>query len=134
MLYTGQEVGFDHPFEFFETDSVQPDYTGNEVTVFYEMLNALRHGNGAFAAGRDNGGAIEFLPTESEDVLAFTRKGNGGQALVIVNLSPETRKVAFKGAAPSTAGMKNYFAPQITQLPEELGAWQYVVFTSPLKR
>lgn len=134
MLYTGQEVGFDHAFEFFETDAVQPDYTGNEVTVFYEMLNALRHGNGAFDAGRDNEGAIEFLPTESEDVLAFTRQGNGGRALVVVNLSPESRKVAFKGSKPSTEGMMNYFAPAITQIPKELGAWEYVVYTTPLAK
>ncbi len=133
MLYTGQEVGFDHPFEFFEADAVQPDYTANEVTVFYEMLNALRHGNGAFNAGRDSEGTIEFLPMESEDVLAFTRTGNGGQALVIVNLSPERKKVDFKGSAPFTVGMMNYFAPHITQIPAELDAWQYAVFTTPLK-
>ena len=33
MLYTGQEVGFNHAFEFFEPDSVQPDYGANEVTA-----------------------------------------------------------------------------------------------------
>lgn len=50
MMYTGQEVGFNHAFEFFELDPSQPDYTHNQITSFYEMLNALKHNHSALNA------------------------------------------------------------------------------------
>lgn len=129
MLYTGQEVGFNHPFEFFELDGVQPDYQANEFTVFYEMLNALKHGNRAFDAGR-RGGSFTVLPTDSDDVLAFERAKDGDRAVVIVNLSGDVRKLGFRKGTPAVDGLTDYFAGTAARLPAELQPWQYLILTS----
>lgn len=50
LVYTGQEMGFDHRFEFFEKDPV-PAWEHNGFTDFYTALIRLRHENPALAAG-----------------------------------------------------------------------------------
>ncbi len=87
MMYTGQEVGFNHAFEFFELDPSQPDYTHNQISSFYEMLNALKHNHSALnASGQMD--SMQVWQTTSPDVLAFTRSDASGDAVtVLVNLS-----------------------------------------------
>lgn len=127
MLYTGQEVGFNHPFEFFETDSITPDYTANEVTAFYEMLNSLKRNKKSLSAARPNNN-ITFYNASDEDILAFTRDSADDAVTVIMNLSNETKPVVFSKRAPAVEGMTEYFNGVEAKLPSQLEPWQYVVF------
>ena len=70
LIYTGQEMGWNKRFEFFEKDHI-PAWEENEYTDFYKWLIALRHDNPALAAG-DKGGKFEVLSTE-DSTLVFTR-------------------------------------------------------------
>ncbi len=101
MMYTGQEVGFNHAFEFFELDPSQPDYTHNQITSFYEMLNALKHNHSALnASGQMD--SMQVWQTTSPDVLAFTRSDASGDAVtVLVNLSAGENMITFTDQAPS---------------------------------
>lgn len=131
MLYNGQEVGFNKALEFFEHDAT-PDYTPNEFTTFYQMLNALRHSNSAFNAGRDNQGSFTPIPTASNDIVAFERKNGNDRAIVIANLSNADVKLNFKGKNPDLKGLTNLFNPVADSLPSGLKPWQYLVFTTPV--
>ncbi len=126
MLYTGQETGFNHPFEFFDRDSIQPSYAANEFTAFYEALNSLKHNNKSLSARAP----IKFLPPPSDDIIAFTRsaEGSNDEVLVIANLSDTPGKLDFKkGTAPNIEGMTDYFSSAPAQLPAELAPWQYLL-------
>ncbi len=70
LIYTGQEMGWNKRFEFFEKDHI-PAWEENEYTDFYKWLIALRHDNPALAAG-DKGGKFEVVSTE-DSTLVFTR-------------------------------------------------------------
>lgn len=85
LVYTGQEMGWNHRFEFFEKDPV-PAWDENEYTEFYRWLIALRHENPALAAG-ERGGAFELVPDSPDDVFAFTRTLDGNKVTVSVHLS-----------------------------------------------
>lgn len=128
MLYTGQEVGFNHPFEFFETDTVQPNYTPNQLTTFYEMLNSLKHTNSALNAW----GQLDTMTVWNNmdrDVLAFTREdASGNKVTVMVNLASEDAQLTFTDLTPSADSMVNYFTGAPAELPNHLGPWQYVVW------
>ena len=50
LIYTGQEIGYDHRFEFFEKDPV-PAWEWNERSDFYRSLVDMRHAHPALAAG-----------------------------------------------------------------------------------
>ena len=70
LIYTGQEMGWNKRFEFFQRDPV-PAWEKNEYFDFYKELIAIRHANPALAAGA-NGGAFEVVSAE-DSVLVFTR-------------------------------------------------------------
>lgn len=129
MMYTGQEVGFNHPFEFFETDPVTPDYTANEFTAFYKMLNALKHKNPALRAGA-TGGKMERHATKCPDVYAFSRTLPGNEVLVLVNLSDKPSPVAFTGKVPKVEGMTDYFTGAPAALPATLAPWEYHIYVT----
>lgn len=127
MMYTGQEVGFNHAFKFFEQD-ITPDYTANEFTTFYEMLNALRHSNKALWSD-SNMASLHRYPTENPNLYVFEREREGNKVLVMVNLSSTPAKVDFKGEAPQISDMKNYFnGVEEKSLPSQLLPWEYKLY------
>lgn len=130
MLYTGQEVGFDHAFEFFEIDPVQPDYAATQLTSFYEMLNSLKHNHSALnASGQMD--TMTVWNTTSPDLLAFTRSdAQGDKVTVIVNLSASDQQVTFTDLAPDPDGMINYFTGAPAQLPSHLSPWGFQVWVN----
>ncbi len=128
MMYTGQETGFNHAFEFFEQDSIQPSLDNNEFTVFYETLNSLKHHKKALRTKAP----IKFIKTSNPDVLVFTRtaEDNSDTVSVIVNLSNE--EVEFKLDPENVidvAGAIDYFGAGPAVIPGRLKPWQYVVIT-----
>ena len=70
LIYTGQEIGWNKRFEFFEKDPI-PAWEKNEYFDFYKWLIDIRHNNPALAAG-DKGGVFEVVSAENS-VLVFTR-------------------------------------------------------------
>ena len=70
LIYTGQEMGWNKRFEFFEKDAI-PEWEENEYTEFYRWLISVRHANKALASGPE-GGKFEVVSTE-DSTLVFTR-------------------------------------------------------------
>jgi len=70
LIYTGQEMGWNKRFEFFEKDHI-PAWEKNEYFDFYKWLIDIRHNNPALAAG-GKGGKFEVVSAE-DSVLVFTR-------------------------------------------------------------
>ena len=70
LIYTGQEMGWNKRFEFFEKDHI-PEWKKNEYFDFYKWLIGIRHDNPALAAG-GKGGVFEIVSTD-DSTLVFTR-------------------------------------------------------------
>lgn len=70
LIYTGQEIGWNHRFQFFEKDPV-PAWEVNEFTQFYQDLIKLRHGHPALRPG-GKGGRFEVVSAE-DSTLVFRR-------------------------------------------------------------
>ena len=68
LLYTAQEVGYDHRFQFFEKDPM-PDWHHNAATDFYAYLNALKHSHPALGSGNP---AFEVV-SSSDSSLVYRR-------------------------------------------------------------
>jgi 1,4-alpha-glucan branching enzyme len=131
MMYTGQEVGFNHAFEFFKQD-ITPDYSANKYTTFYTKLNDLRHRNAALWCDIESA-KMQRYTTANPNVYVFSRERNGQKVVVVANLSNSTAKVKFNGKAPAVKGLVNYFTDEAAAMPKQLGAWEYLLFTTPLK-
>lgn len=143
MMYTGQEVGYRKAFEFFEHDET-PDYTANEYTAFYKMLNSLKHTQKALDAGITGGRMLRYGTTDT-NIYAFTRQLPDSEVVVIANLSPKKTKLEFTGSnfaaavpdgctgvdvkqgVPEFNGFTDWFGGCDAKLPAELAPWQYFV-------
>ncbi len=126
LIYTGQEMAFDHRFEFFEKDNI-PFWEWNPWSNFYQQLTALKHGQPALAAG-ELGAPIEWLD------VAADRDGSGlvgfrrGNVIVIVNLSDQSVGVDV----PFNGKGTEYFTGEKFKGHQEgigIGPWGYWIFT-----
>ena len=70
LIYTGQETGWNHRFQFFEKDPI-PAWEENDYTAFYQNLIRFRHDHPALRAG-EKGGRFEVVSTE-DSTLVFMR-------------------------------------------------------------
>lgn len=66
LIYTGQEIGLDHRFKFFDKDPVS-SWERNEYTDFYRKLIELKHKNKALFSGR-----FEVVSTD-DSTFVFSR-------------------------------------------------------------
>ena len=83
LIYTGQEMGWNKRFEFFEKDPV-PAWEKTEYFDFYKWLIYIRHDHPALAAG-DKGGVFEVVSTD-DSTLVFTRTLPGNKVTVKAEL------------------------------------------------
>ncbi len=83
LIYTGQEMGWNHRFQFFEKDPI-PAWEENDHTAFYHKLVELRHAHPCLRAGEE-GGTFEVLSSE-DDVLVFRRTLGGDSVTVTAQL------------------------------------------------
>ena len=126
LVYTGQEMGFDHRFEFFEKDPV-PAWERNGFTDFYAAVIRLRHENPALAAGERGGQAAYPLGERTPDgLMLFSRTAGGNEVTVAANLSAEevAFDLPFEGSRREFFTGKEYTGGTRTVLP----AWQWLVF------
>lgn len=126
LIYTGQEVGFNRPFKFFEKDE-SPDWTPNEYTAFYQKLNELKHSTSALNAG--NGAPVVRYPTMNNNAYVFSRINKAGGVIVFLNFSGNNVPLKYIGKSPKAVGATNYFTGKKEALPTMLEPWEYKVFT-----
>ena len=89
LIYTGQEVGYDHSFEFFDRDPIPSEtYRETRHTELYRRLAALKHSEAALAAGERGGELIEIENNAKDCIMTFVREVGGSRVVAIVNLSP----------------------------------------------
>lgn len=128
LIYTGQEMGYDHRFAFFEKDPV-PAWEENDHTEFYRQLIRLRHANEALAAG-ERGGATTWIAQESlpEGVVGFSRRTASNDVTVVANLSPQevTFDLPVEGRRREFFSAKEFSGGDPVTLP----AWGWLVFAA----
>lgn len=88
LIYTGQEMGWNHRFEFFEKDPI-PAWEKNSYTDFYRDLIAFKHSNPALHAGIGESD-FQIISTDN-NTLTFTRSVAGNKVEVSVQLEAPWR-------------------------------------------
>ncbi|MBR5105783.1 MAG: alpha amylase C-terminal domain-containing protein [Alistipes sp.] len=87
LIYTGQEIGYDHSFVFFDKDAM-PEFEPNEATETYRRLCELKHEFSALNSADKGGSFIEINTNASDCLLTFVRENEQGRVVYIANLSP----------------------------------------------
>lgn len=97
LIYTGQEVGYNHSFEFFERDAIPAGASAeNHTTELYRRLTALKHHERALDAGEWGGELIEIENNAKDCMMTFVREVDESRVVAIMNLSPYTIHADFR--------------------------------------
>lgn len=129
LIYTGQEVGYDHRFAFFEKDPI-PGWEPNRWTDFYKKLNAMRHSNVALASG-ERGGELVYVEGAPESVLAFSREVEQNKVVSLFNFSEEAASVVVTAAIAGeyTNAISGEKVTLVADEQIDLAAWGYMILT-----
>lgn len=132
LIYTGQEVGYDHVFAFFDRDPI-PCYRKNEATAFYRRLCALRHDNRALHTGFAADQWVEIRNNAEDCLMILVREEGENRVIAVMNLSPYTIRAQYNTGIYA-GRYQDHFARRTVVLPtlvdELMGAWEYRVLTT----
>ena len=87
LIYTGQEVGYDHSFEFFDRDPL-PTLAPNEWSDFYRRLTTLKHCSKALDSSADGGTFVEIRNNAEDCLMTFVREKDDSRVVCVMNVSP----------------------------------------------
>lgn len=87
LIYTGQEIGYDHSFKFFDKDAM-PKFEPNGATDRYRRLCGMKHSFEALRSADCGGSFVEINTNASDCLLVFVRENQQGRVVYIANLSP----------------------------------------------
>lgn len=127
LVYSGQEAGLDKRLDFFEKDLI--DWKSNKMYEVFQKLLKEKDTNKALWNG-ESGGAIKFLDTHANNVLAFYREKEDNKVLAIINLS-STNIGLNLNTTDYSGKYKNLFTDEIVEVPEKfkvsINANEYLV-------
>ena len=129
LIYTGQEIGYDHTFAFFDRDPITK-YQHNEFTERYRKLIALKHSQAALQAGERGGRTIEIENNAKDCLMTFVREVEGSRVVAIMNLSPYTIHASFNNgiyAGEYTNAMTGEKMILPLHLEQDIEPWRYTL-------
>ena len=131
LIYTGQEVGYDHSFEFFERDYIPTEkYRANEDTELYRKLIALKHSQPALQAGERGGRTIEIENNAKDCLITFVRESGDSRVVAIMNLSPYTIHADYNNgiyAGEYTNAITDEKVLLPVHLEQDIEPWGYTI-------
>lgn len=127
LIYTGQEVGYDHSFAFFDRDPMVDPRPGR-FTELYRLLCLLKHRNRALQAGERGGSFVEIENNAKDCLMTFVREVEGNRVLCVMNLSPYTIHADF-----NTGIYQGEYADALTgnrivvpyRVEQDMAPWSY---------
>ena len=131
LIYTGQEIGYDHSFAFFDRDPL-PAYGSNPFSEFYRRLTALRHANPALASGERGGEMIEIRNNAEDCLMIAVREAEGNRVVAVMNLSPYAIHADYYTgiyAGMYTDAMTGRPGELRGHVEEDMAPWSYRILT-----
>lgn len=128
LLYSGQELPNKKRLQFFEKDVIEWNGT-YELADFYQTLFQLRNTHPALRAGDPSVGTC-FVATGAEDqVLAYLRKKDAHEVLVLLNLSDRDAWIHLE-SAPLEGNFRNCFTGETVNpsgLQQVMQPWSWML-------
>ncbi len=129
LIYTGQEIGYDHVFAFFDRDPI-PNYRKNNTTAHYRRLIALHHENPTLAADGHAGSWCEIHNNAEDCLMILVRESGGNRVIAVMNLSPYAIQAEYNTGIYA-GEYRDFFAECDYALPdhvsEQMAPWSYRV-------
>ncbi len=131
LVYTGQEIDFDHSFAFFDRDPI-PHYAAGRNTELYRRLAALRHEHPALASGDGGGEMVEIRNNAEDCLMTMVREVDGDRVVAVMNLSPYAIHAVYNTgiyAGDYTDAMTGGHYRLPAEVEEDMAPWSYRILT-----
>lgn len=134
LIYTGQEFGYNHKFEFFEKDPM-PSVPENNYTRFYRKMSEIRHSNKALWNWEKPAQFIEINTNAMDCIMVFVREHDGNRVVCIMNVSPyeitcDYHTGIYAGRYRNAMTGAEYVLPEHVQ--GMLHAWEFHILCADL--
>lgn len=106
LIYNGQEIGMNKSMNLFNYDPVKWDPANKIYLNLFQKLTRLKRTQPALEDGA-NRGSLQIIPTNKDNVLAYTRTRGDNQILVVMNFNNTAVNMKWKDIIPSGT-FKNY--------------------------
>ncbi len=131
LIYTGQEVGYDHSFEFFDRDAIPEElYVNNDATSYYKALADLKHNYTSLQAA-EMGGRWCMIHNNAEDCLMIlVRENDADSVIAIMNMSPYTIQACYNTgvyAGEYIDGLSGSYVTLPREVSEIMTPWSFKV-------
>lgn len=130
LLYTGQEMGYDHSFLFFDKDAIPEKYQQKDHSQLYRKLIQLKHSQAALQAGERGGRIIEIENNAKDCLMTIVREVEGSRVVAILNLSPYTIHANYNNgiyAGTYTDAMSGEEVILPVHLEQDIKPWGYTI-------
>ena len=130
LLYTGQEMGYEHSFEFFDKDAIPEEYQNKEYSELYCKLIALKHSQPALQAGERGGRVIEIENNAKDCLMTIVREVEGSRVVAILNLSPYTIHANYNNGIYAGTYTDAITGEEVTlplHLEQDIKPWGYTI-------
>lgn len=134
LIYTGQEIGYDHTFAFFDRDPIA-DFKENYYTSFYRRLCRMKHSNPALRAGERGGQMIEIENNAKDCMLSIVREVEGNRVVALMNVSPYTIHADFYTGIYADTYVDAMTGVEIelpSHVERDMAPWSYQILTKKL--
>ncbi len=96
LIYTGQEVGYNHSFKFFDRDPIPSEsYVASDATAYYRQLIDLRHRFKSLQSGEMGGTWTTIENNATDCLLILVRETSSDRVIAIMNMSPFTVEASY---------------------------------------
>lgn len=137
LIYTGQEVGYDHSFAFFDRDPIPEEcYKAGAATELYRRLIALKRDNAALRSGELGGEVIEIRNNAEDCLMVMVREVEGNRVVAELNLSPYAIHADYCTgiyAGRYCDAMSGEEVELPWQVERDLAPWSYRILTQKTK-
>ena len=99
LIFNGQEIGADKVMGLFDVSLVPWNQVNPTMQALFKKLTQLKRTQPALANGK-NRGALTFYNTSNNQVLAYSRKTEKNEVVVLLNFSNAPANFQFTGSAP----------------------------------
>lgn len=130
MIYSGEEVMNPKRLQFFEKDPIDWN-TGVSIHQFYKTLLGLRKTNKALRAGDMAVSTFHIITEGSKTVMAYLRKNEQDEVLVLLNLDKESTGFVVKDRMVNGIYREVFSGQETTMLFDvfiKMQGWEYLVF------
>ncbi len=136
MVYSGNEIGYDHRLAFMEKDPIRWTEGTADYRPLIKALSEIKKAHPALFAG-EYGGETEYVDLGNKNIFASRRQKDNDTVICVFNLSAKPAEVVNRESAGITKNMKVLLTGKNgewssnngdKELPGSLEAWEFYIF------